>query len=105
MPTPLSSQVALVTGANRGIGRALVKALTERGVSKVYATARDPKTLAGLEGPITPLPLDVTDAASIARAADVARDVTLVINNAGSLRAYDVLEASRQDLEARFAAM
>ncbi len=99
----LSSHVALVTGASRGIGRALVQTLAARGASRVYATARDPRTLADLGSRVTALRLDVTDPDSVARAAEAAQDVTLLINNAGSLRSYDVIEASRQDLEADLA--
>ncbi len=77
----IAGSVALVTGANRGIGRRFASALLERGAAKVYATARDPRSvdLAGVEV----LPLDVTDPASAAAAATAAPDVTLLINNAG----------------------
>jgi NAD(P)-dependent dehydrogenase (short-subunit alcohol dehydrogenase family) len=77
----LSNAVAVVTGANRGLGRIFAEQLLERGAAKVYATARDPRRvdLPGAE----PLRLDVTDPASIAEATAVATDATLVINNAG----------------------
>jgi NAD(P)-dependent dehydrogenase (short-subunit alcohol dehydrogenase family) len=73
--------VAVVTGANRGLGRQFATQLIERGV-KVYAAARNPETV-DLPGAI-PLQLDVTDAESVAQAAKIATDVTFVINNAGS---------------------
>ena len=59
----IQGSVALVTGANRGIGRALTEALLSRGARKVYATARDPRaiTIEG-EARLIPLRLDVTDA-------------------------------------------
>ena len=77
----IENAVVLVTGANRGIGLAFARALLARGARKVYATARDPATitLAGVQA----VRLDVTQAQDIAAAAQLATDVTLVINNAG----------------------
>lgn len=77
----ITGSVALVTGANRGLGAAFAHTLVERGAAKVYAAARDPRTVA-LPG-VEPLALDLLDDASIARAAEVASDVTLLVNNAG----------------------
>jgi NAD(P)-dependent dehydrogenase (short-subunit alcohol dehydrogenase family) len=77
----LTNSVALVTGANRGLGRHLAAQLLERG-AKVYAGARNPSAV-DLPGAI-PLQIDVTDPASVEQAAKVATDVTLLINNAGS---------------------
>jgi NAD(P)-dependent dehydrogenase (short-subunit alcohol dehydrogenase family) len=76
----LSSAVAVVTGANRGFGRQLATQLVGRG-AKVYATARRPDTV-DIPGAIA-VALDVTDAASIAAAAKIATDATVLINNAG----------------------
>jgi len=77
----IHNAVALVTGANRGIGLAFTRELMARGARKVYAAARDPAsvTLPGVE----PLRLDVTKPDQIAAAVARAGDVTLVINNAG----------------------
>lgn len=77
----IDNAVALVTGANRGIGLAFTRELLARGARKVYASARDPAsvTLPGVE----PLRLDVTKPDDIAAAVARAGDVTLVINNAG----------------------
>jgi NAD(P)-dependent dehydrogenase (short-subunit alcohol dehydrogenase family) len=75
----IEGSVALVTGANRGIGRHFTRQLLERGAKKVYATMRTPEELPGVEV----LRLDITDPASVAAAAAVAGDVTLLINNAG----------------------
>jgi NAD(P)-dependent dehydrogenase (short-subunit alcohol dehydrogenase family) len=77
----IQDQVALVTGANRGIGRAFVEELLERGARKVYATARRPEAI-DVPG-VEVLRLDLTDEASVAAAAAAAEDVTLLINNAG----------------------
>jgi len=81
--------VVLVTGANRGIGRALVHALLARGVRKVYAAARRPDSLAdlvaGAPDRVVPLRLDVTQAAQVRQAAEQAGDVDLLVNNAAIL--------------------
>lgn len=77
----ITNQIALVTGANRGIGAQFVEELLERGVKKVYATGRRPEliTAPGVEV----LRLDLLDHDSVAAAARAASDVTLLINNAG----------------------
>jgi NAD(P)-dependent dehydrogenase (short-subunit alcohol dehydrogenase family) len=77
----IKGSVALVTGANRGLGRQFAQHLLQRGASKVYATARVPARV-DLPG-VTVLPLDITDPASVASAAKAAPDVDLLINNAG----------------------
>jgi NAD(P)-dependent dehydrogenase (short-subunit alcohol dehydrogenase family) len=77
----IADSVALVTGANRGIGRHFVQQLLQRGAVKVYATARRPE-LVSIPG-VQVLRLDITDPASVAAAAATAEDVTLLINNAG----------------------
>jgi short-subunit dehydrogenase len=97
---------ALVTGANRGIGRALVSALLEGGARKVYAAARDPGKLKGLGeangGRVVSLRLDVTRAEDIAAAARLAADVTLLVNNAGVLEFGDAAETSTESLRRVF---
>ena len=77
----IADSVALVTGANRGIGRHFTRQLLERGASKVYATARTPE-LIDVPG-VEVLRLDITDPASVAAAAAAAGDTTLLVNNAG----------------------
>ncbi|MFF2385747.1 SDR family oxidoreductase [Streptomyces sp. NPDC058108] len=77
----IKNAVAVVTGANRGLGRHLAAQLLERGAAKVYAGARKPSSV-DLPGAV-PLELDITDPVSVAKAAEVASDATLLINNAG----------------------
>ena len=77
----IAGSVALVTGANRGMGRHFATQLLERGAT-VYATARRPETVDVPGAQV--LGLDVTDPASVAAAAQAAPDVNLIINNAGS---------------------
>ena len=92
--TQLAAQTALVTGANRGLGREFVSQLLERGVAKVYAAARDPHTIDVSDQRVVPLQLDVTDPESVARAAEIADDVSLLVNNAGILAGAPVLQLS-----------
>lgn len=77
----ITQQVALVTGANRGIGRHFVTELLDRGAAKVYAAARRPEEV-DVPG-ATPIRLDVTDDDSVAAVAEQAQDVTVLVNNAG----------------------
>ncbi|MET7750131.1 SDR family oxidoreductase [Micromonospora sp. NPDC005367] len=77
----INGAVALVTGANRGIGRHFTQQLLERGAAKVYATARNPE-LIDIPG-VEAVRLDITDPEQVAAVAGIASDVTLLINNAG----------------------
>ena len=88
--------VALVTGSNSGIGLGFVKVLLERGAKRIYATARRPETLAPVVAldpkRVVGLGLDITDAAQRRAAAERARDVTGLINNAGIPGSDDMKE-------------
>ena len=102
--TNLNGQTVLVTGANRGMGREYItQLLDERGVAKVYATARNPESIDVTDARVVPLRLDVTDAASVATASEAASDVGVLINNAGIVRGSSVLSADttglREELE------
>ena len=84
----ISDKAVLVTGANRGIGRALIEEALARDAKRVYAAARQPMTHP--DGRVTPLTLDVTNAAQIRRAVDDVESLDILINNAG-LALYDDL--------------
>lgn len=103
----IKDSVALVTGANRGVGRAIVEALLRFGVKRVYATARRKDDLAALVAldttRVTPLALDVTNPAQIAAAATTASDVNLVFNNAGALDFGGILNTPLDVVERNFA--
>ena len=77
----INGAVAVVTGGQRGLGRAFVAELLDRGASKIYATARRPTP--SDDPRVVPVTLDVTDPASVASLAELAGDATIVINNAG----------------------
>ncbi|NBE51921.1 SDR family oxidoreductase [Streptomyces boluensis] len=99
----LKNAVAVVTGANRGLGRHLAAQLVEHG-AKVYAAVRRPEAI-DLPG-VTPLRLDVTDQESIQEAARIASDATLLINNAGistgATLAGGDLDEVRREMETNF---
>jgi NAD(P)-dependent dehydrogenase (short-subunit alcohol dehydrogenase family) len=107
----IRGSVALVTGSNRGIGRAFVEALIARGAKRIYATARDPAKLKDLEkaypDQIHVLALDITKPAQVAAAASQAGDVNLLINNAGinrkkGLIASAVLDDARDEMDTNY---
>ena len=84
----IADKTVLVTGANRGIGQALVEEALRRGAKRVYAGTRQP--LSHSDGRVTPLTLDVTDAAQIKAAVDRVDSLDILINNAG-VALYDDL--------------
>ncbi|MCZ6860762.1 MAG: SDR family oxidoreductase [Alphaproteobacteria bacterium] len=102
----IKGSVALVTGANRGIGQAFVKALLERGAAKVYAGMRDTKgynPAANVEA----IQIDITNEADISAAAKNCSDVSLLINNGGvnhntSLIAHSDIENARTEIETNY---
>jgi NAD(P)-dependent dehydrogenase (short-subunit alcohol dehydrogenase family) len=86
---------ALVTGANRGLGKHFAAQLVERG-AKVYAAARHPDTI-GMAG-VEPIQLDITNTTSVRRAAELASDVTVLINNAGTSTRAGLLSGAFDDI-------
>jgi len=106
----LENAVILVTGANRGIGLSLVRALLQHKAKRIYAAARDATGLSSLvaqsSGRVVPLQLDITEPEQVAAAAARAKDVTVLINNAGLLGSGSLLSsplaAIKRDLDTNF---
>ncbi len=101
----ISGSVALVTGANRGLGRVFARELVIGGAARVYGAARNP---AGVTEPgVTPVALDVTDPGQVAAAARRCADVSLLINNAGVMKASTFIgppdpDAARAEMETNY---
>ena len=79
----ISGSTVLVTGANRGLGAAIVDALLAAGAHRVYAGVRRPEALSDSSNRVVPIQLDITDPAQVHAAAAQCRDVQVLINNAG----------------------
>ena len=101
----IDGSVALVTGANRGLGRVYARELVGRGAARVYGAARDPAAVT--EPGVTPLALDITDPERVAQVAAQCTDVNLLVNNAGVLK-YSTftgapnLDAARLEMETNY---
>jgi NAD(P)-dependent dehydrogenase (short-subunit alcohol dehydrogenase family) len=91
----INGKTALVTGANRGLGRQLAAQLRDRGAT-VYAAARNPATV-DLPG-VTPIAMDITDPTSVAAAAAATGDVAILVNNAGSSTGSSLLTGDLADI-------
>jgi NAD(P)-dependent dehydrogenase (short-subunit alcohol dehydrogenase family) len=99
--TTLQSAVVLVTGSNGGLGTEFVRQALDRGAAKVYATARTPQRWD--DDRVVPVALDVTDPASIAAAAELTADTSVLVNNAGiGLFVPTLLETTPEDLRRVF---
>lgn len=107
----LTGTVAIVTGANRGIGKELITALQEQEADRIYACARDESRLSEAVAldpqKIIPLALDITSESSIQAAVARCQDVTLLINNAGvgydaGLIAAPDLSHARKEMETNY---
>jgi NAD(P)-dependent dehydrogenase (short-subunit alcohol dehydrogenase family) len=101
----IDGSVALVTGANRGLGRVYARELVARGAGKVYGAARNPAAVT--EPGVLPIALDITDLDRVAQVAAQCADVTLLVNNAGVLK-YSTftsapdLDAARAEMETNY---
>lgn len=99
----IQDSVALVTGANRGLGKVFVQALLNAGAKKVYAAARDPSKIVASDR-VVPVKIDVTHIGDIETAARECKDVNLLVNNAGialggSLLSRETLDTARAEWE------
>ena len=92
----INGLTALVTGANRGLGRAFVQALRDAGCSKIYAAARTIEG-AACDAVVEPVQLDITKIGQVSSAATRCHDVSILINNAGVARFVPALGAPTMD--------
>lgn len=102
----IEGAVALVTGANRGIGLRIVEALRARGARRIYAAMRNPPSDGATDG-VADVQVDITDADGVARIAAQCADVSLLINNAGvnsnqGLIAAHDLTGARAEMEVNY---
>ncbi len=98
--TTIEGSVAVVTGGSRGIGKAFVEELYARGAAKVYATARDPRSIEHPDA--VPLALELSDPASVTALAEAAGDATILVNNAGVLLGASFLDSTVEDIHREF---
>ena len=108
MTETIKGSVVLITGATGAIAQALIASLKARGAAKIYAAARDISSLAA-SGDLVPIKMDVTSDDDVAKAAQLATDVTLLINNAGINRNTSFMTApdlaiAREEIEANYLA-
>jgi NAD(P)-dependent dehydrogenase (short-subunit alcohol dehydrogenase family) len=89
--------IALVTGANRGLGKAYVQALLAAGATKVYAGARNVDDISERDERVVPIKLDVTSQADVDAAVARCTDLTVLINNAGIMHETTLLESDAID--------
>ena len=103
-----TNQIALVTGSNRGIGKVIVEKFLTLEIKKIYVSARNLETLNSFRkqygGRVVPLHIDLNKPETIQEAADIASDVTIVVNNAGILNmasslSANAVEALKEEME------
>ena len=94
------NKVAFVSGANRGLGSAIVKSLLREPVSKIYAAGRNIKAIPDFgDDRVVPIALDITNRKSISSGAEKARDTSFLFNNAGVLSHGSLLDSSVDDFQ------
>jgi NAD(P)-dependent dehydrogenase (short-subunit alcohol dehydrogenase family) len=101
----IAGSVALVTGANRGLGQVFARELVRRGAARVYGAARYADAVS--EPGVTPVALDITDAERVAQVARQCADVSLLVNNAGVLKysafiSAPSMDAARAEMETNY---
>jgi NAD(P)-dependent dehydrogenase (short-subunit alcohol dehydrogenase family) len=101
----IAGSVALITGSDRGLGRAFARELVRRGAARVYGAARNPAAVT--EPGVSPIALDITDPERVARVANECGDVSLLVNNAGVMKASPFigapsLDAARLEMEVNY---
>jgi NAD(P)-dependent dehydrogenase (short-subunit alcohol dehydrogenase family) len=95
----IAGKVFFISGANRGIGKALVEISLRHGARKVYACARNLEDLTHFKDPrVVPLFLDITKDDQVKKAVDMAQDTQILINNAGTLARGLIVEASMEEI-------
>lgn len=100
----MQNKTVLITGANGGLAEAFIRAILEEKPKKIYAAARDIKSLSHLKekNEIELLTLDITDADSISRAKEIADDIDILINNAGVNSNARLFQSNAYDLEVNY---
>ena len=101
----IAGSVALVTGANRGLGRAYARELVNRDAAKVFGAARHPDQVT--EPGVIPIALDITDPQRVAAVAAACADASLLVNNAGVMKASTFIDspglaAARAEMETNY---
>jgi NAD(P)-dependent dehydrogenase (short-subunit alcohol dehydrogenase family) len=96
----VKGSTVVVTGGQRGLGKAIVEEFLAQGAAKVYATARSPKE--STDPRVVSVELDVTDAASVAALAVTAADADIVVNNAGVLGGTQLLSSDIEEVRTVF---
>lgn len=95
----IQHKTVLITGANRGLGAALVNAALKHEAHTVYAAARNPEQISNKDPRVIPVQLDVCDSNSVNAAKRDIQDLDLLINNAGVLEFGDILEVDESSIE------
>ena len=91
----IQGSVALVTGADRGLGRGYARELVGRGAAKVYGAARNPRVVT--DPGVVPIELDITDHKQVVEISEQCSDVCVLVNNAGVMKASTFINAPSLD--------